>query len=579
MPDETRPYQGGRPLAAASGALGLAETESVPPALAPTAAAVGAALDATAPAPQVRMSQPMPMELAPGTPVGEYRVLRKLGEGGMGAVYAGEQPTIGKRVAIKVLAPHCAGDSDLIRRFVEEARAANRIQHPHIIDIFSFGQLPDGRHYFVMEFLEGQSMVEAIDKQSLQPDELRRLLCQICGALEASHQVGIVHRDLKPENIWIARPPHGESYVKLLDFGIAKLLDPTRTNLTQTGALLGTPLFMAPEQCMGRQVDARVDLYALGVLLYRLFSGQYPFQGTVITELVYQHVAEAPAPPSRHRAMPPDLERIILDCLAKDPADRPQSARVLGERLEAALANWSEVGAGTSVPGSPLLSATLPAVAHSLAPVEERPQYRRSGRRKSKSWLVLGLGAVALVTGGVFALRMGPAHKSLPTPSVKSEPAPPAQAVLPVPPSLARLHVTVENGPNNRMLLDGREIARGQSTVELADLEAGKPRRLVVEAPLRKPFVHEFTLSPGGTLEIPVVLQPEEREPVRRSAGKTRAQAAHAPPPADLPAPPPREAAPAPAKAEEPLAAPPAPRPTRAQEHGLLDSNPLRAAP
>jgi hypothetical protein len=226
-----------------------------------------------------------------------------------------------------------------------------------------------------------------------------------------------------------------------------------------------------------------------------------------------------------------------------------------------------------------LLSATLPAVAHSLAPTEELPQYQRSGRRKSKSWLLLSLGAVALATGGVFALRMGSTHKSLPTPSVKSEPAPPAQAVLPVPPSLARLHVTVENGPDNHMVLDGREIARGQSTVELGNLEAGKPRRLVVEAPLRKPFVHEFTLSPGATLEIPVVLQPEEREPVRRSAGKARAQSAHAPLPAALPAPLPREAAPAPAKAEEPLAAPPAPRPTRAQEHGLLDSNPLRAAP
>jgi serine/threonine-protein kinase len=568
MPDETRQYDGGHPLAAASGALGRAETELAPPALAPTAAA-----------PQVGLSQPMPVELAPGTGVGEYRVLRKLGEGGMGAVYAGEQPTIGKRVAIKVLAPHCAGDSDLVRRFAEEARAANRIQHPHIIDIFSFGQLPDGRHYFVMEFLEGQSMAEAIDKQSLQPGELRRLLCQICGALEASHQAGIVHRDLKPENIWIARPPHGESYVKLLDFGIAKLLDPTRTNLTHTGTVLGTPLFMAPEQCMGRLVDARTDIYALGVLLYRIFSGQYPFQGTVITELVYQHVAEAPPPPSRHRAMPPDLERIILDCLAKEPAARPQSARLLCERLEAVLATWSEVSAGATVSGSASYSATLPAVAHSSLALEKRPLPNGSGQRKNKSRWLLGLGAVALVAGGAFALRMGPAHESVPIPSVKTEPAPPPKVVPPAPPPLARLRVTVENGPNNRMVLDGKEIARGENTVELADLEAGKPRRLVVEAPLRKPFVHEFTLSPGATLEIPVVLQPEEREPARRSAGKTRAQAAHAPASADLPAPLPKEVPPAPAKTEEPLAAPPAPRPTRAQERGLLDSNPLRAAP
>jgi serine/threonine protein kinase len=189
MADEPRPDSSERPLDASGAAL------------AATAVSVGPALAATAAAPQVRPSQPMPVELSPGTTVGEYRVLRKLGEGGMGAVYAGEQPTIGKRVAIKVLAPHCASNPDLVRRFVEEARAANRIHHPHIIDIFSFSQLPDGRHCSVMEFLDGESMAEAIDRQTLQPGELRRLLGQICGALEATHQVGIVHRDLKPENI------------------------------------------------------------------------------------------------------------------------------------------------------------------------------------------------------------------------------------------------------------------------------------------------------------------------------------------------------------------------------------------
>jgi serine/threonine protein kinase len=565
MPDETRQYDGGHPREAAAGALGRSETELVPPALAPTEAA------------RVRLSQPIPVELAPGTAVGEYRVLRKLGEGGMGAVYAGEHPTIGKRVAIKVLSHHCASEPDLIRRFVEEARAANLIQHPHIIDIFSFSQLPDGRHYFVMEFLDGQSMAEAIDQQSLQPGELRRLLGQICGALEASHRAGIVHRDLKPENIWIARPPHGESYVKLLDFGIAKLLDPTRTNLTQTGVVLGTPQFMSPEQCLGRLVDARTDIYALGVILYRIFSGQYPFQGTVITELVYQHVADAPAPPSRHRDMPPDLERIILDCLAKDPAARPQSARVLGERLEAALATWSEASADAAARGSALRSATVPAVAHSSPAVQEQPLPTGSRRRRNRARWLLGLGAVVLVTVVVVALRTEPARESAPAPSVTTEPAPPSKAALPAPQSFARLRVTVENGPNNRVVLDGKEIARGQSTVELADLEAGKPRHLVVEAPARKPFVHEFTLAPGGTLEIPVVLQPEEREPGRRA--KTRAQAAATARPAELPAAAPREVPPAPAKAEEPIHLPPKPHPTRAQERGLLDSNPLRKPP
>jgi serine/threonine-protein kinase len=327
---------------------------------------------------------------------------------------------------------------------------------------------------------------------------------------------------------------------------------------------MGTPLFMAPEQCMGRLVDGRTDVYALGVLLYRIFSGQYPFTGTVVTELVYQHVADAPAPPSRHRAMPPDLERIILDCLAKDPAARPQSARVLYQRLEA-LALWPEISVGSALAGSAPLSTSVPAVATPRLPTGQQPRQVATVPPRNRSRWLLGLGAIMLVTGGVFVLRTRPARQSPPTPSVKPAPSPPVRATLPAPPPLARLRVMVENGADNRVVLDGKEIAHGQSIVEIGDLEAGRPRHLLVEAPARKPFVHEFTLSPGGSLEIPVVLQPEEREPARRAGGKSHVPT-QATPPAELPA------APTPAK---PIHA--TPRRTRAQERGLLDSNPLRA--
>src|SRR4051812_14405882 len=207
--------------------------------------------------------------------VGEYRVLRKIGEGGMGSVYSAVQPVIGKRVAIKVLAPHIAAHPELVRRFVDEARAVNKIGHPNIVDIFSFGWLPDQRHYFAMEYLEGQTLSDRMKAGPIPVDEARRLLGQICGALEAAHQVGIIHRDLKPENIWIAQPKHGDSYAKLLDFGIAKLLgDADSAPHTQTGAIMGTPAYMAPEQCRGIGIEPRTDLYSLGVILYEMFTGR-----------------------------------------------------------------------------------------------------------------------------------------------------------------------------------------------------------------------------------------------------------------------------------------------------------------
>ena len=179
-----------------------------------------------------------PGDLPEGMEIGEYRVLRKIGEGGMGAVYAAIQPVIGKRVAIKVIAQHIASNPDVVRRFIEEARSVNKIGHPNIVDIFSFGWLPDRRHYFAMEFLDGKSLSDRLKQGPFPLAECRRVLRQICEALEAAHRQGIVHRDLKPDNIWIAEPQHGESFAKLLDFGIAKLMgEGGAASRTQTGVV------------------------------------------------------------------------------------------------------------------------------------------------------------------------------------------------------------------------------------------------------------------------------------------------------------------------------------------------------
>jgi eukaryotic-like serine/threonine-protein kinase len=277
--------------------------------------------------------------LAAGTRVGEYEITHKLGEGGMGVVYAGLHPEIGKRVAIKVLAPHAAQYPDLIRRFKEEARAVNKIRHPNIIDIFAFNQLPDGRHYFVMEYLDGESLTARLERGPMEFAEMRRLLGQICSALQAAHQAGIVHRDLKPDNIWVATENLTESRIKLLDFGIAKLNDLTNASTTQAGVPMGTPHYMPPEQGMGRAIDARADIYALGVILYQLFAGVLPFDGATAHEVVLKHVTEPPPRPSSHRPIsPPEMEGIILACLEKEPARRPPSVKELWASIDAAFA-------------------------------------------------------------------------------------------------------------------------------------------------------------------------------------------------------------------------------------------------
>jgi serine/threonine-protein kinase len=284
-------------------------------------------------------------EIVAGSMVGEYRVEAKIGEGGFGAVYRAVHPLIGKSVAIKLLSRAYSEDPQIVSRFIAEARAVNQIRHKNIVDIFSFGSLPDGRQFYVMELLVGRPLDTLLEEKGfLQPREVLPIMRGVLRALAAAHAAGLVHRDLKPENVFLCSDEDGVVTPKLIDFGIAKLLgDESVEHKTRTGTPMGTPYYMSPEQCRGKNVDHRTDLYAIGAMLHVMLTGKRPFTGDSAMDLLFKQMSEAPPRLSDHRpGLAPGLEELVLALLAKDAAKRPQTAKETLERLEAALGDTPE---------------------------------------------------------------------------------------------------------------------------------------------------------------------------------------------------------------------------------------------
>jgi len=271
-------------------------------------------------------SGPPPSDLLIGQTVGNYLVTQKLGEGGMGSVYLAEHPTIGKKVALKVLHAEFSSNPEVANRFFTEAKSVNAIGHPNIVDIVDYGVIQAGAAgrdrmvYFIMEYLAGVTLSQVIRAEApLPPERALTIALQVADALAASHKQGIVHRDLKPDNIILIQRGRERDFVKLLDFGIAKLTsDAQKSHQTRTGLVLGTPAYMSPEQCEGRaNVDHRTDVYALGICLYEMLTGRVPFIGEGYGEILVQHLTQNPVPPSQYRMMSPHIEAVVMKALEK----------------------------------------------------------------------------------------------------------------------------------------------------------------------------------------------------------------------------------------------------------------------
>jgi serine/threonine protein kinase len=271
---------------------------------------------------------------------GRYTIVEKLGQGGMGAVYRGNQHSVGRDVAIKVVTPALVSNPEVIKRFLRECKLSSRLSHPNAVGVLDFGQTSDGVFFMVMEMVQGRTLDDVIESEKkLRPERVIRIGMQICDALEGAHAIKIIHRDLKPSNVMLMSS--GRDLVKVLDFGLAKSLAPdsTQSTMTNAGVLMGTPAFMPPELATGAECDGRADLYSLGCMLYYMGSGQLPFYSESIHELVTMH-ATLVAPPMPD--VPPSLGRVVDRMLLKKPSERYQTAAENREALEEALLGLRE---------------------------------------------------------------------------------------------------------------------------------------------------------------------------------------------------------------------------------------------
>jgi serine/threonine-protein kinase len=438
---------------------------------------------------------------------GKYEIVRKVGEGGMGAVYEARHVKIGKRVAIKVLLEKYVQKADVVARLLQEARLASSIGHENIIDITDVGETADGRTFVVMEFLDGESLHALLIREgSLPPARALPIIRQVASALGAAHEKGVVHRDVKPENVFIVRRAD-KDFVKVVDFGISKAVKPehdasSSPRLTTTGMVLGTPLYLSPEQARGEEdLDHRIDVYALGVVLYETLTGEVPFHGANYLSIISQILEKDPAPPSAVRAdlgLSSDLDAVVGKAMAKDRARRYPSMAELDADL-----------------------ARLESGAHPRAQTEP-PRRRR--RWVSVGGWTAGVAAIATLVALIVPRLLGGHEPPRPDPqpevAVVPMPAPPP----PPPPPPSTIHVAVTSTPPGADILWG-DVKQGVTPTTIEFRRSEDPIELVLKREGYEDARAPFYATRDQPLDVTLTRKPTPRPPRRPAPRPT-----HAPP-------------------------------------------------
>ncbi|MCY1017039.1 serine/threonine-protein kinase [Pyxidicoccus sp. MSG2] len=439
------------------------------------------------------------VELREGSMLGNYQLERLLGEGSMGKVFQARHARLGRQVALKVLKAEHARDSGFVQRFFQEARTVNQINHEHIVEIFDFVDEGEGGHvYCVMELLRGQSLSSLAQEEKLTLARIQRIVVQVCAALGAAHQVGVVHRDIKPDNLFIIHRAGQPDFVKVLDFGVAKLLTSEgNTTGTLDGTIIGTPAYMAPEQAAGLQVDPRADVYAVGNILFELLSGRPPFLAPAFGQLVVQIITQPPPPLPTHlpsgEPLPPKLSELVLRCLAKEPEARPQS---LAEVTTALL----------MLPTTPAQTASA---AEAVDPSERPTQRMRAavGRLPPRVALAAGAAVLALVSGVLTwsGLRLAREPALAPAPLMPGAASVVAAAEAPTAVAHGPVTLTVRSFP------EGAKVLRADTgevlgvTPLIKELPGGNaPIGLRVELAGYVPAERVVRLDEHASLEFPL---------------------------------------------------------------------------